>query len=505
MRRSGSKKRAGAEGSLIARGVLVTLTLWLTVAVAVLGAERPVVSASPQSEGTVGLLRASGRFFFDPAGGVVVLRGINLTGNAKVPPFRHGVGPVELDHLRSLGMNVIRLLFVWEAYEPLPGVYDEAYLESIRAIAALAWDRGIYTIVDIHQDGFSRFASRGSGDGFPAWAVVGRLSEPNNGPGARYWPILMATDPTTYRSFRDFFNDSNGVRTRYLILLDRVASALATTPGVIGYDPINEPWGHEKNDLGPLYRDAAAAIRARHPAAILFLEGQVTTNTGLQTKLDRPDFGNVAYSPHYYKTSTILLQRWQGSTRDIDQAFRTMESKAREWNVPLLVSEFGAGATVRNVGDYVEALVERLDSVLASGSQWNYTPLWNERDKDGWNAEDFNVLDPSGRPRANFRLRPFPRRVAGVPLGFAATPQAVPTPCRSFEFVWEHHPELGATEVFAPNSLFPPGGVAILAPGGVTCTHDPSRQVLVFRSEEPGIARVRVVSRGVPEVIGESR
>jgi hypothetical protein len=97
-------------------------------------------------------LRVEGRHLVDPAGRVVIPRGPDLTGDAKVPPFLPDVGPRDLDRMAALGMNVIRMLFLWEAYEPSPGRYDEAYLEALRRLAGEASARGVYAVVDIRPE-----------------------------------------------------------------------------------------------------------------------------------------------------------------------------------------------------------------------------------------------------------------------------------------------------------------------------------------------------------------
>ena len=233
-------------------------------------AGRSVSPAPARHAADSAVLRVVGRQFVGSDGRMVLLRGVNLGGDGKLPPFPTPDDPVLLDQLTELGFNAIRLLFIWEAYEPEPGRYDEAYLARLVAVAATAWARGLYVIVDIHQDGFARTLCYGCGAGFPLWAVspCATPHPPDNGCGCKGWPLFELMDPGVYRSFADFYADAYGVRTRYLAMLGRLAEAFAAVPGVVGYDPLNEPWGDERREIAPLYRDAAAALRPapdRHP------------------------------------------------------------------------------------------------------------------------------------------------------------------------------------------------------------------------------------------------
>lgn len=458
------------------------------------------VRPSSQSYQVVSL-SVSGRHFVDRVGRIVLLRGINLPGDAKVPPFVPGIGPEDLDRVADLGFNVIRLLFLWEAFEPFPGIYDEAYLNSVMAVAAEAHQRGILTIIDFHQDGFSRHCSAGCGDGFPAWAVSprGRRSIPHNGPQCSDWPLRMALDPTTHRSYKDFFNDRFGVRTRYLMMLSKVASAFESVPGVIGYDPINEPWGDERKELLPLYRDAAATIRAVHPSAIIFFEGHITTNSGIQTRLPRPDSGPVAYAPHYYNPTTIVLHHWHGLTATMDNAFRHMRATSAAWHAPLFVGEFGMDARVSGVGEYIDEVYDRLDASLASGAHWNLTPGWDPVLKDGWNGEDFTILDPLGRLRSNYRPRPYPRATAGQPIRFFFRRGSTWGRRDLLEFDWLHDPSRGETEIFLPRSVFSAGSVietrAVETTSIVSVQFDAPGQRLRITADRPTPLSLRIWSR----------
>ncbi len=377
-------------------------------------------TASPRHLSDSAVLRVVGRHFVGPDGRVVLLRGVNLGSDGKLPPFPTPDDPVLLDRLAELGFNAIRLPFIWEAYEPEPGRYDEAYLARLVAVAASAWARGLYVIIDIHQDGFARTLCYGCGAGFPLWAVSPRAKPhpPNNGGRCKVWALLELLDPCVHRSFADFYSDAYGVRSRYLAMLGRITGSFAAVPGVVGYDPLNEPWRDEQREIAPLYRDAAGALRARHPTAILFLQGRGPTATGFRTRLPRPVLENFAYAPHYYKPLAILRDDGGGQTMVIDRAFGHMEAKAAEWGVPLLVGEFGIPGGARHAGNYVDHHYDRLDAVLASATQWTVSPRRARQAGEGWNGEDFSLLDAAGQPRPNYRARPYPHQVAGVPVCF---------------------------------------------------------------------------------------
>lgn len=59
--------------------------------------------------------------------------------------------------LRDAGFNAVRFLVNWEGVEPIErGKYDQRYLATIRKNVELANKYGIYVLVDMHQDSFSR-------------------------------------------------------------------------------------------------------------------------------------------------------------------------------------------------------------------------------------------------------------------------------------------------------------------------------------------------------------
>ncbi len=141
-------------------------------------------------------LKLAGDKFVDEQGRHVILRGVNLGGDCKVPypdggtnfptdfsdhrevsfigrPFPLEEADEHLGRLRHWGFNCLRLLTVWEACEHAgPGQYDEAYLDYFAEVCRRAGDHGLYVFIDFHQDVWARVSG---GDGAPQWTfdVVG--------------------------------------------------------------------------------------------------------------------------------------------------------------------------------------------------------------------------------------------------------------------------------------------------------------------------------------------
>jgi len=135
-------------------------------------------------------LDVRGRWFIDQAGRRVILRGVNLGGDCKVPypdggtyrptdfsdhrtvsfigrPFPLREADEHFARLSRWGFNCVRLLTTWEAVEHAgPGEYDAVYLDYFAEICRCAGEHGLYVFVDFHQDVWSRMSG---GCGAPGW------------------------------------------------------------------------------------------------------------------------------------------------------------------------------------------------------------------------------------------------------------------------------------------------------------------------------------------------
>jgi endoglycosylceramidase len=337
---------------------------------------------------------------FDEDGRQVVLRGVNLNGLAEYARANEDLDPTvpvtdeTWDQIADEGFNVVRLLVSWSRLEPERGEIDDDYVDEIRSQARAAGERGIYTIIDMHQDAWGPFVATPAGASCPAG------SEPSNGwDGAPEW---ATPDPAEVDSCRPadgeakpgsdlvveawdrFYRDANGIQSQLVDVWEHLAGSLADEPSVAGYDLLNEP-GHGEGPtapeggvlsefpaLGDYYARAIEAIRQGEDAAgidprPIYFEHSVAGNP---PPVDFSDDPGLVFSPHIYGGSIVTFLT-------VDQNWDVMLSLAAGWETSIWVGEYGwwdDPADRPEIVERVEQFAAREDSAAPGfvpvGSAW---------------------------------------------------------------------------------------------------------------------------------------
>ena len=244
-------------------------------------------------------LHIEGRWFVDEHGRRVILRGVNLGGDCKVPypdggtnfpsdfsdhrevsfigrPFPIAEADEHFSRLRAWGFNCLRMLTTWEAVEHRgPNDYDVEYLDYFAELCRLAGDYGFYVFVDFHQDVWSRMSG---GDGAPGWLfekvgidyrriaesgsahVMQHLYDYSRGGRQedRYPTMSWSANSrrpangimwTLFFAGRDFApgltidgdNAQDYMLDHYLGSMREIARRIRDLPNVMGFDSLNEP------------------------------------------------------------------------------------------------------------------------------------------------------------------------------------------------------------------------------------------------------------------------
>ncbi|WOF73292.1 cellulase family glycosylhydrolase [Parvibaculaceae bacterium PLY_AMNH_Bact1] len=240
-----------------------------------------------------------GSWFIDAEGRKVILRGVNLGGDCKMPypdggtnhptdfsdhrtvsfvgrPFPMDEADEHFSRLAAWGFNCLRLLTTWEAVEHAgPRDYDTDYLDYYAELCRRAGEYGLYVFVDFHQDVWSRMTG---GDGAPAWifekvgldftkfheagaahvmqykydyARGGRQEDnyptmtwaqnyrlPANG---IMWTLFFAGRDFAPDMIIDGQNVQDYLQAHYAGCLVEIAKRVKDLPNVIGFDTLNEP------------------------------------------------------------------------------------------------------------------------------------------------------------------------------------------------------------------------------------------------------------------------
>jgi hypothetical protein len=237
------------------------------------------------------MIKVQGPHFVDELGRTLLLRGVNLGGTSKIPltpngathlpanffdhpnisfigrPFPLSEADEHFRRLRGWGLSFVRFLVTWEAIEHAgPGIYDENYLDYVRAIVQKAGDNGISLFIDPHQDVWSRFSG---GDGAPGWTLEAVGFEPtcfaesgaaivHQTHGDPFPKMVWSNNASKLAAatmFSLFFGGNDFapltriegepaqeyLQRHYIEAIRQVALRLNDLPNVVGYDTLNEP------------------------------------------------------------------------------------------------------------------------------------------------------------------------------------------------------------------------------------------------------------------------
>ena len=136
-------------------------------------------------------------------------------------------------------MNAVRLGIIWAALEPVPGQYDERYINLIKHQLDLAAQAGMSVLLDMHQD---LYAQRFS-DGAPDWAVL--TDAPYE--ATDLWSDAYLSSPAVQQAWDAFWENKEvpqtgrGLHDHYAALWAHLAAAFHDHPALFAYDIMNEP------------------------------------------------------------------------------------------------------------------------------------------------------------------------------------------------------------------------------------------------------------------------
>jgi aryl-phospho-beta-D-glucosidase BglC (GH1 family) len=272
-------------------------------------------------------------------------------------------------------MNVIRLPINYRHFETdqSPYNYLEAGFERLEQVLGWCERHDLYVILDLH-------AVQGWQNG--DWHCD------NSSRHSLFW---------THKQFQD----------RFYALWQEFATRYRNRNVVAAYNIINEPLSNAQfgrfvpdneyvpdyQNLNRIYREAVESIREKDTEKIIILEGDYYSVlfAGLEVPFDR----NLMYSSHnYIEACTSSLPSYPGvfnnnlwNDERIKQQFVQTEGYqfAKQYNVPLLVGEFGFNA--QHISEKPQAQLDAfIDQIKVYNENLIHWTIWTYKDVGlmGW-------------------------------------------------------------------------------------------------------------------------
>ena len=298
---------------------------------------------------------------------------------SRYPPFCRA----DVEAMATLGFNSIRLPISWSLLEPARGHFSQTYVARVAQVIEWAKSAQMYVIIDMHQNGYSRYVGPG-GDvnlsylsGAPRWATI------TDGFPSKVFLGQRELNPAVFEAASNFWYDRAGIQDEYIAAVALIAQRFKDESVVAGYSIFNEPWpgwnlppGFEDLLLFPFYRrviDAITGVRdgtpcwsgffmpapcgyrdlgVRDQRHLIFLDtGLLREVTDFPTHLGLPvsSYPNLVLALHTY-THEYTFDKLMGQTPDqatypwggYDQSYVFADREARAMDAALFVAEVGA-------------------------------------------------------------------------------------------------------------------------------------------------------------------
>ena len=215
---------------------------------------------------TAGFIKSDGKSnFVDEHGRVRIFHGSNRVQKASPWYFSDMLdSESEFELMEKLGFSTVRIGFMWSGYNPAPGVFNQTYLDTIRTIVDKMAARGVYTLLDMHEDVFSSKFCRY--DGVPLWVANKSVPKhpfpwPLKGDcSARGWMENALTEAAA-TAFQDLYDNTRGMLDDLSSFWAHAAQQFANVSSVIGCDKCKGP---EPSDMARTHTEPSDGVHTHH-------------------------------------------------------------------------------------------------------------------------------------------------------------------------------------------------------------------------------------------------
>jgi endoglycosylceramidase len=371
----------------------------------------------------------NGRWLIDAQGRVLTVHGFNMVN--KLPPYTPqsvGFGDDDAAFLEANGFNAVRLGVIWSGVEPLPGIYDSAYVTQIKQTQQTLANHHIYSLLDWHQDEYNELFG---GEGFPGWAVdTGGLAPASP---LHPFPDEYFDDPAQKAAWDHLYQnaaaaDGVGIADHLAAAEAYVASYFVGEPGVLGYDLINEPWqgtssgsAAEETVLGALEQKLMKSIRTVDTQHLAFYEPTIfyALHGGIELPVFDDARAGLSFHDYCFEPGAMNKSLYElicGSVLDVYRKSALARSEAT--GDALLLTEFGSTTPYA-----LRLVVDAAEREMIPWIDWAYCGCGDPTTSIQPPEQEGIVHDPAAAlggtnidpAKLTIFVRPYPQAIAGTP------------------------------------------------------------------------------------------